>query len=74
MTDDLDIETILKLINKPREIQHMPFGKHQGVPLKDVPRDYIKWLANSGALEKPENAELRACFEKLGRLQPVQAG
>lgn len=69
MTDDLDIETILKLINKPREIQHMPFGKHQGVPLKDVPRDYIKWLANSGAFDKFENAELRACFEKLGYLQ-----
>lgn len=66
MTDDLDIETILKLISKPREIHHMPFGKHQGVPLKDVPRDYIKWLANSGAFDKPENAELRGCFEKLG--------
>jgi DNA polymerase III subunit epsilon len=68
LTDDLDIETILKLISKPRELHHMPFGKHQGLPLKDVPRDYIKWLAGSGAFEKAENAELRACFEKLGYL------
>lgn len=68
MTDDLDIETILNLINKKREIHHMPFGKYQGKPLKDVPRDYVKWLANSGALEKPENAELRACFEKMDYL------
>lgn len=22
----------------------MPFGKHQGVPLKQVPRDYVAWL------------------------------
>lgn len=68
MTDDLDIETVIKLLNKPREIHHMPFGKHQGTPLKEVPRDYIKWLASSGAFEKPENAELRSCFEKLGFL------
>lgn len=73
MTDDLTIETILKLINKKREIHHMPFGKHQGVALKDVPRDYVKWLANSGAFEKTENAELRASFEKLGHLQTAQA-
>lgn len=69
MTDDLDIESILKLINKPREIHHMPFGKHQGTPLKDVPKDYIKWLANSGAFDKAENLELRSSFEKLGYLQ-----
>jgi len=66
MTDDLNIEMIFKLLNKPREIHHMPFGKHQGVPLKDVPRDYIKWLAGSGAFDKAENAELKGCFEKLG--------
>lgn len=71
MVDDLDIETILKLVNKPREIQHMPFGKHQGVLLKDVPRDYIKWLANTGAFEKVENTELRTSFEKLGYLVPA---
>ncbi|KIC73966.1 DNA polymerase III subunit epsilon [Neochlamydia sp. EPS4] len=68
MTDDLDMETIFKLINKPRELHHMPFGKHQGVPLKDVPRDYIKWLASSGAFDKAENTELKNCFEKLGYL------
>ncbi len=68
MTDDLTIDTIMELISKKRDLQHMPFGKHQGVPLKDVPRDYIKWLANSGAFEKAENSELRGCFEKLGYL------
>ncbi len=72
MTDDLNIETILNLISKPKAIHHMPFGKHQGTPLKDVPRDYIKWLANSGALDKPDNAELRTSFEKLGFLSAVQ--
>lgn len=25
----------------------MPFGKHQGKPLSEVPLDYLKWLVNS---------------------------
>ena len=24
----------------------MPFGKHKGVSLKDLPKDYIMWLLN----------------------------
>lgn len=27
---------------KPTDL--MPFGKHKGIPLKDVPKDYISWL------------------------------
>lgn len=73
MIDDLDVETVLNLMNKPREIHHMPFGKHQGKPLKDVPRDYIKWLADSGAFSKPDNTQLSEAFEKLGYLQPAGA-
>lgn len=69
MTDDLEISTIYDLINKPREIQHMPFGKYQGQPLGKVPKDYIKWLAGTGGFDKPENQELKACFLKLGLLE-----
>lgn len=72
MTDDLDMETIFNLINRPREIHHMPFGKYQGRALKEVPRDYIRWLVGSGSLEKPENSELKACFAKLGLLQVAE--
>lgn len=68
MIDDLDIMTIYDLINKPRDIQHMPFGKHQGQPLNKVPKDYIKWLASSGAFDKAENQDLKNCFMKLGFL------
>lgn len=66
MTDDLSIEDIFTLLNKPREIHHMPFGKHQGVPLKQLPKDYVKWLAGSGAFDKAENQELKQSLEKLG--------
>lgn len=68
MFDDLHIEQVYALLNRPKTIQHMPFGKHQGVPLKQVPRDYILWLSSSGSLDKPENTELKSTFEQLGLL------
>ena len=64
MFDDLSIDDIFLLINKPFDILHMPFGKYQGKPLQDVPADYLKWLIANGALEKPENQELKRCFGK----------
>lgn len=68
MTDDLPIEEIYALINRPRDLQHMPFGKYQGTPLKNMPKDYVKWLASSGAFDKPENEELKISLTKLGLL------
>lgn len=68
---DLTIETALKLleeIKEPKEIQHMPFGKHQGTPLAKVPSSYIRWLADNGALDKEENLTLKSAFIKLGML------
>jgi DNA polymerase-3 subunit epsilon len=51
----------------------MPFGKHQGKALADVPGDYIKWLAKSGALDKPQNEALRKSLEKLELLSGAPA-
>jgi DNA polymerase-3 subunit epsilon len=65
MTDDLAFDDVYNLLNKPREIQHMPFGKHQGTPIKQLPKSYVKWLKESGALDKPENGELKAAIDKL---------
>ncbi|PJD94017.1 MAG: DNA polymerase III subunit epsilon [Parachlamydia sp.] len=71
MIDDLSMDEAYALLNQPKDIQHMPFGKHQGALLKDVPAHYVKWLANTGAFDKAENAQLRNCFEKLGLLVPA---
>ena len=30
----------------------MPFGKHKGTPLKDVPKDYFSWLKSQDWLGK----------------------
>lgn len=26
----------------------MPFGKHKGTPMQDVPPQYLEWLRNEG--------------------------
>lgn len=65
MIDDLDIETVLDLMQGGTSDDTMPFGKHQGKPLSEVPADYIKWLAKQGAFDKPENSRLKATLEKL---------
>ncbi len=66
MTDDLSIETILSLLSVPSTISRMPFGKHQGKLLSEIPKNYIQWLEKSGTFERPENQELLKSFEKLG--------
>lgn len=70
MIDDLKVSTILELLSAPTKAPNrMPFGKHQGKALGDVPRHYVKWLADSGAFDKAENASLKESFSKLGFIQ-----
>lgn len=68
MVDDLSIEKAIALLSKPAEIKNMPFGKHQGTPLKDLPRDYTRWLYDNGALDKEDNKQLKEALKTLGLL------
>ncbi len=68
MIDDLDIETVHSLLYQPHTVHRMPFGKHQGKPFAEVPRHYLEWLKNSGALDKEENKELREALSEKGFL------
>jgi DNA polymerase-3 subunit epsilon len=76
MIDDLHIQEVFDLLNRPRTLQHMPFGKHQGQPLAQIPKNYVQWLAQTGAFDKPENQELKDSFIRLGLLntQEILAG
>lgn len=65
MIDDLSFETVLELLSVQQTLTHMPFGKHQGQPLSEVPKDYLKWLAGSGAFDKEENKVLKESLDKL---------
>lgn len=43
----LDLQGILALVAKPLTLDaKMPFGKHQGTKLKDLPSSYVQWLLN----------------------------
>jgi DNA polymerase-3 subunit epsilon len=68
MVDDLSLDQILDLLSKSVKLDRMPFGKHAGKQLAEVPKDYVAWLAGSGALDKPDNIALRETFQKLGKL------
>lgn len=65
MVDDLPWTKVLELLSQKTQLTHMPFGKHQGKPLSEVPRDYLVWLKNSGAFDKAENLALKEAFAKL---------
>jgi DNA polymerase-3 subunit epsilon len=68
MTDDLHFDQVFSLMMQDKPVTHMPFGKHQGKPLEEVPQDYITWLSKSEALQKPENQKLKEQLVKLGRI------
>lgn len=68
LIDDLTIQEVYDLLNKPRLLQHMPFGKYQGKPLKELPADYIAWMKGSGAFDKADNHELKNTLVQLGLL------
>lgn len=33
------------------DLDPMPFGKHKGVPMQDVPASYLHWLWSNGMKE-----------------------
>ena len=38
---------MLKISSAPVLVARMPFGKHKGLKMDQVPRDYLNWLINS---------------------------
>jgi exodeoxyribonuclease X len=65
IAEESGCETLAELIaevKKPLVIEHMPWGKHKGMELKQLPAGYVRWV-----LDKAENVDpdLRACLEAL---------
>ena len=71
MIDDLELHRVLELLHQTPSTVRMPFGKHAGKPLSEIPKDYVRWLAENGALDKKENASLKEGFTKIGLLEGV---
>jgi len=57
---DQSLETLLDYAASPITVAVMPFGKHQGKPLGEVPADYVRWLLNQADVDPDLRASLLA--------------
>lgn len=46
-----DIEALYQLSEQARVPQRMPFGKHKGLPIAELPADYAQWLLGQSELD-----------------------
>lgn len=56
-----DLDGLLAYAASPIMVTTMPFGKHQGKPLAEVPADYVRWLLNQPDVDP----DLRASLDSL---------
>ena len=48
-------EEMLRISNSPILIARMPFGKHKGLPFKEISADYLEWLLGTELDEDMEH-------------------
>lgn len=60
-----DIDELLNFTNAPIMVQTMPFGKHHGVPMKEVPKEYLEWaLKNLADLDDDLKGTMKVMLER----------
>ena len=42
----------------------MPFGKHKGMRIEDLPFEYLEWLVDQDFLREPLARKLKAEYER----------
>ena len=45
----------------------MPFGKHRGILIKDLPDDYIEWMKKT-FINDPEKSDIKLALEHYGKI------
>lgn len=48
----LSLEEMVKSHGEPLFVHNMPFGKHKGIPIHNVPRDYLQWLRRQDNVDR----------------------
>lgn len=42
----------------------MPFGKHKGIPMQDVPTNYLHWLWHNGLKQQVKTNQVAAYIQE----------
>lgn len=59
------ISRMIDISSKPSLIRKMPFGKHKGMLMQEVPGDYIQWLKKQPDLDEDMAYTLKTLEEQL---------
>lgn len=51
LNKEVSVEEMIRMTEEPFLLRSLTFGKHKGVPLDDVPRDYLMWLRSQDNIE-----------------------
>lgn len=57
---NLTLPDLLQVQARKRQIALMPFGKHKGTKLTELPRNYVSWLLKEANLDEDLRASLEA--------------
>ena len=61
LTTGLGLHDLLAMVDEPIEIKKMAFGKHKGLALKDVPKDWFSWYLR----QENTDPDLAASIRKI---------
>lgn len=63
MLSVVQIDSIINTIKNKHipkvKVDIMPFGKHKGLPITELPDNYLAWLFTQGTVKEPLNTKLR---------------
>jgi hypothetical protein len=60
----------IKWLSQGRPLNTMPFGKHKGTPIRDLPSDYIRWVLENLNLRDQLFKALSGEYERRGGSSP----
>jgi exodeoxyribonuclease X len=64
-----EIEQLIQWTLEPRLLTKMSFGKHKGTKLKDIPLDYLEWVADPRKCEAADEDLRHSCRVEIEQRQ-----
>jgi DNA polymerase III epsilon subunit-like protein len=67
LTNDLTLEELASASQDQKLLHHMPFGKHKGMLILEVPKDYVIWLLAQSDIAP----DLRKSLEHFSKIRKL---